>query len=714
MPSEKRFPSNGFEGDAGTVIQAQSVQGGIRVGGGRDLPPPRQLPLDVAGFIDREASLRALDGLLTGSTTDGGPPAVVVSAVAGAPGVGKTALALRWAHRSRSRFPDGDLYVDMRGYGPGRQLTAGEALDGFLRALGAPPEAIPDETGQRASIYRTLLDGKRVLVVIDNAAASSDIRELLPASRGCFALITGRSTLAGLVAREGAARVTLDVLSPEESVALLATVIGADRVATDQAAALRVADLSGHLPLALRVVAEHAAGRPELSMAGLAGELEDERHRLDALAAGEDELSDVRAAFSWSYRALPEQQRRAFRLLGLHTGPDIGIGAAAALIGTGRAAAGRLLRALTAAHLLRETSNDRFQLHDLLRAYARERAAAGDPQGERTRAVRRMLAWYLLAADAGRRLVLPYSHSVPLVPPGGIDVPAFATAEEATRWFEQERSNLLAALRLAADLGQYDIAWKLPVVADGFFELGSYWADWEDVHRLGLRAARELADALGEASNVLCLGDAGWRAGRYDEALADYRRALLLARELGDGWLEGFASRGIGLIHEERHEIGDATGHFRTALRVFRDSGVRRGEGMALLSLGRCAAETGDREEAVGLCERALAVFAELGDEWSEAWGTLSLSSALLALERAPDAEPRLRRAAGVFERFGDRRSTAMALTSHGEALLAMDDPIGAADRWRMAATIYDELGDDRAAGLQTQAAALERRGDDD
>ncbi|MGI5206124.1 ATP-binding protein [Spirillospora sp. CA-108201] len=726
MSGENRTAANEFEGDAGTVIQAQGVQGGIRIGGRRELPPPRQLPIDVSGFVNREAGLRALDVLLAGTraevagpagsagTPDTGVPAVVVSAVSGAPGIGKTALALHWAHRSRSRFPDGDLYVDMRGYGPGRPLTAGEALDGFLRALGAPPEAIPDDPGQRASIYRTLLDGKRMLIVVDNAASPSDIRPLLPASRGCFALITSRSTLAGLAAREGAARVTLDVLSPDESVALLATVLGTDRVAEDPPAALRVAELSGHLPLALRVVAEHAAGRPELPLAGLVAELEDERHRLDALAAEEDELSDVRAAFSWSYRALSDPLRRAFRLLGLHTGPDIGIGAAAALMGAAPAAAGRRLRGLTAAHLLRETSNDRFHLHDLLRAYARERSDSEDSQRDRTRAVRRMLAWYLHTADAGRRLILPHSHAVPLVPAEDVDVPGFAGAREAARWFERERPNVLAALRLAVDLGQYDIAWKLPVVTDGFFELGSYWSDWENVHRLGLRAAQDLGDALGEASNLFCLGDAGWRGGRYDEALTYYRRAVELSQELGDAWLEGFASRGIGLIHEERHEIGEAADHFRSALRVFRENGVRRGEGMALLSLGRCAAETGDRREAVDLCERALAVFAELGDDWSEAWGTLSLASALITLERAPEAEPRLRRAADVFERFGDRRSTAMALVSHGDALLAMDDASGAAARWREAAGIYDELGDDRAEELRARVRSLERGQTDD
>ncbi|MEU5992125.1 tetratricopeptide repeat protein [Spirillospora sp. NPDC047418] len=203
----------------------------------------------------------------------------------------------------------------------------------------------------------------------------------------------------------------------------------------------------------------------------------------------------------------------------------------------------------------------------------------------------------------------------------------------------------------------------------------------------------------------MCLGDAGWRGGRYEEALADYRRAVELSRELGDAWLEGFASRGIGLIHEQRHETGVATEHFRSALRVFQEHGIRRGEGMALLSLGRCAVDAG---EAVELGERALAVFAELGDQWSEAWGVLPLASALIVQGRASDAEPRLRRAVETFERFGDRRSMAMALVSHGEALLAMDDASGAAARWHAAATIYDELGDDQAAALCTRVASLE------
>ncbi|MBW8485552.1 ATP-binding protein [Actinomadura parmotrematis] len=707
MADEQRpEEGNAFTGEARQVVQAGSVHGGIHISGSRrPLPSPRQLPRGTTGFVDRQNSLRVLDGML-GDLAESKPDAATAAIVAGAPGVGKTALTLQWAHHVRRRFPDGDLYVDMHGYGPGRSLTPAQALDGFLRALDVPGEAIPDDLDERAGLYRSLLEGRRLLLIIDNASAPADVRPLLPASRGCFAMITSRSTLSGLMIREGAVRVTLDVLPPDESVELLARAIGADRVGAEREAAHRVAVLCGHLPLALRVVAEHAASRPGLSMAALAAELAGERHRLDALAESQDELSDVRAAFSWSYRALPDDLRRAFRLLGLHTGPDIGVPAAAALLDADPSTAARRLRGLTGAHLAQEDEDGRFRLHDLLRAYARELAQAEDDQSARTRAVRRLLGWYLLTVDAGRRALLPYSHAVPMVPGDGLALPGFADGAEAMRWFERERLNLLAALRQAVELGQYDIGWKLPVAADGFFELASYWVDWEEIHRLGLDAARALGDPLGEAANLLCLGDAAWRAGDADRAAADYARTVELARQLTYPWLEGFGLRGLGLLREEGGDPGGAAGLFREALAVFRQAGLRRGEGMARLSLGRCAAANGDQAEAVRACTAAVEIFAELDDAWSEAWGTLPLAAALTAQGRAPDAVHRLRRAADLFRRFGDRRSEAMALAALGDTLDATGDPAGAATAWRGAADLYELLGDEQAEALRARAAA--------
>ncbi|MCP2342020.1 tetratricopeptide repeat protein [Actinomadura rupiterrae] len=705
---QERSEGNWYRGDAKTAIQVNSLRGDIRFGETRPAPrAPRQLPLDVPGFVNREADLRALDDLLAAATSEDSvvaPAAVVVSAIAGAPGVGKTALAVHWAHRCRERFPDGDLYVDMRGYGPGRPLTADDALSGFLRALGVPAEAIPDEVGQRAALYRSILDGRDVLVVIDNAVSAAAVRPLLPASSGCFAVITSRSRLAGLVTREGARRVTLDILSPEGSVELIGQVIGPERAAAEPEAARRLAELCGYLPIALRVVAEHAASRPALSLHGLLDELVDEKHRLDALTEREDELSDVRTVFSWSYRALDPTLQRAFRLLSLHPSAEFGIGAAAALTGTDERTAARQLRELTGAHLLQEPADGRFRLHDLLRAYAGECARAEESQQARTQAIRRMLSWYLHALDYGRRAILPHSHEVALVPAEGLAVPEFAGAAEAMGWFERERTNLLAALRQAFELGQYDIAWKLPVVADGFFELGSYWSEWEQIHRQGLDAARALGDVLGEASNLFCLGDAAWRGGRYEEAAENYRRTIELAQGLHDTWLEGFALRGLGLIRQEQGELTEATALFGEALEVFRGAGWRRGEGMALLSLSRSADTDGDLERAAELAEQASRTFQELPDEWSVAWAALSLGPALRKLGRTGEAEAQLRQAIDIFVRHADRRSQAMAWEALAEVFDQTGNTSDARQSWRTAAELYEVLRDDKAAELQTRA----------
>ncbi len=695
--------SNDFTGDADSVVQIGAMHGSINLTSrARALPLPRQLPLPVAGFVNRVETIAALDRLLA---TEGGTGGV--STIAGPPGVGKTALVMHWAHRVRDRFPDGDLYIDLGGYGPSAPLSADQALDSFLRALDIPKEGIPATLAERASLFRSLVTGRRMLVVLDNAADTATVRPLLPASRGCFALITSRSSLAGLVTREGAARVTLDVLSPSDAVELLVQVIGNARVTAEPDAAFRVAELCGHLPLALRVVAERAVDRPRLVLSDLVAELEEEQHRLDSLASGEDELSDVRAAFSWSYRALAPELQHAFRLLGLHPGREFGVEAAMALLESGEPRiTQRLLETLCATHLLQEVARGRYRLHDLLRAYAKELLHEEVSAKDQALAVRRILSWYLLTTDSGRKAILPHSHEVPLVPAGRLQIPAFDDAGEAMVWFEAERLNILAALDQALDAGQYDIAWKLPVVADGFFELHSYWTEWEAIHRAGAEAARILGDRLGEASNVFALGDADWRGGRPERGMANYESVIAYGQEAGDAWLTGFSFRGLGLIHKETGRLDEAHTCFRSALEVFRSGGLRRGEGMALLSLGEHAALLGDFEKAASLGAEAVEVFVEARDEWSAAWGTRPLARALMELGRSGEAHVLLERARATFERFKDRRSLAMTLAMMGDVHQGQGDISAARHRWNEAAELYEAFGENALGGeLRAKAA---------
>lgn len=698
---------NKLTGDADAVVQAGAVHGGINLYGQpqRSLPPPRQLPRDATRFVNREGALARLDSFIPEAETGKSKPhawSATVAAIAGAPGVGKTALAVHWGHRARHWFPDGDLYVDMRAYGPGPPLTVDDVLGTFLRALHVPAEQIPIGAEARAALYRSTLQGKRILILVDNVSAASQVRHLFPATPSCVAIVTSRSRMSGLVVRDGAERMTLDLLSPEESADLLADIIGSARVEAEPQA---VAELAGHcayLPLALRIIAERIANAPHVPLSQFVADLTAVENQLDLLSI-DDELADVRAAFSWSYQALSDETARCFRLLGLHAGGHFCTAAAAALIGRTLAQARALLDTLAGAHLIQDAGRDRYQLHDLLRAYAAERTSAEDSPEERRRARRRLYCWYLQKTEAGRKIILPYGYTVPLAQAeSGVDVEPPASLDEAMAWFESERLTIVAILREAEQLGEYDLAWQLPVVASGFFELKSYWSDWRDAHLVGLRAGRAARDRYGEAATLLCLGDAYYRMSCLEEALDSYERGVAASREVGDAWLEGFSLRGCGLVQEERESIGAAAEHHHQALRVFRAHGITRGAAMALLSLGNCSRPAADSDTAVAYYEQALSILHEIDDQWSVAWVEHALGLVHGQEGRFTEAEEHHRRALPVFQRFGDRRSEAATLVALGETLQATGDITEARRCWQDALGILESLRDPKAATVQS------------
>ncbi|GAA2664531.1 MULTISPECIES: tetratricopeptide repeat protein [Actinosynnema] len=708
-----------------SLLQVGTLHGGVVVTGAAAAPTgprPRQLPLRPVPFVNRRVDLGRLDLLLRPARAQTGSALLVL---VGAPGVGKTALAVHWAHRVRERFADGALYVDMRGYGPGLPLDPSAALDGFLRALGTPPDHIPDDEADRASLFRSLLDDKHLLVVVDNARSPHQVRLLLPASPRCCTVVTSRSVLSGLVVREGAARVTLDALSPDESADLLGELIGPHEVAADRPTALRVAELCGHLPLTLRIAGERASGWPGPRLPRLEAELRDERQRLDALASPDDELSDTRVVFSWSYRALGPELRAAFRLLGLHPVPDVGADVAAALFGVPLAAATRRLRELASVSLAQEHLPGRFRVHDLLREYAAELVAAADADA----AVRRSATWLLLRADRARLRILPHSAAAPPPPlPDGVSPPSdFADESEALRWLEDERPTLLAVLDQLVERGEHELVWKTAAAVDGFFEMRSYRDDLRRTALRAVEAATALGDHLGEALSLLTLADACWRDGSADEAVDRYHAARAAGRaaareESGRGvrpdWVTGFAARGIGLVLTDRGDHAGARGHFTEALEVFTGIGERRGAGMALLSLGQCAAGLGDFAEAVARGAEAVRIFEELGDTWTTAWGRLALGRSLATAGRTGEAVGQFEVAAGVFRAFGDARSEAMSLHAHGDALassgtgavagagtgaVAGAGADAAGELWARAAERYEEVGDPRGPELRAR-----------
>ncbi|MGC4808205.1 ATP-binding protein [Micromonospora sp. DT233] len=697
---------NESSGDAEAVIQAGTVHGGINLFGrtGPAPPPPRQLPLDTTLFVNREQTLTRLDAALPadGATVAAGGLSMTVAAIAGAPGIGKTALAVHWAHRVRQWFADGDLYVDMRGYGPGPALEVGQALDTFLRALHVPAEQIPTDTEGRAALYRSVLNGKRVLIVVDNVSTVGQVRSLLPATPTCMAIITSRNRLSGLVAREGASRMTLDVLSPKEAIALLSDSIGGDRVSAEPHATAELARRCAYLPLALRIIGERIANTPHATLADFVADLALVDHQLDALMVDDDELSDVRAVFSWSYQALPDETARFFRLLGLHAGADISSAAAASITGVSLPRARALLDQLCAAHLVQNPARDRYLFHDLLRAYALERVQVEETVEEQRLARRRAYSWYLWMAEEGRRVILPYSHAIAL-PPADPEIPIAppGSVAGAMTWFEQERLNLLDSIRQADELGDHDIAWQLPVVSDGFFELKSYWADWRDVHLTGLRAARSAASRLGEAANLRCLGDAYWRLEERETALDCYRQGVDASRDVGDHWVEGFCLRGQGLIHEELGQLAEALNLYGQAREVFRHHGITRGEGMSLLSLGNCHRTRGHLSTAIAHYREAVTILDGINDRWSVAWVSYPLGLAYQQTGQLEEALKQHQMALEIFRKFDDRRCEGLTLAALGDTFRTTGRHDDAVRCWQQALQILDPLGDPRADSIR-------------
>jgi tetratricopeptide (TPR) repeat protein len=709
--SEEQRTDIDFSGEGEAVVQAGAVHGGVHFHGrkSRGFPVPRQLPSGTTAFINRESILaqltRVLDGT-SGAGTGTAPPTVVVTAIAGAPGVGKTALAVHWAHQVRDRFPDGDLYIDMQGYGTSSPLAEEQALDKFLRSLDIAPELIPIDIEERATLYRSVVSDKRLLILIDNVSSVRQVRRLLPGSRRCFVVITSRGSLSSLIAREGATRVTLDVLTPEDALRLLAEIIGDDRIDREPEVARHIAELCSYLPLALRVVAERAASRRYTSLAELAGELVSEQGRLDALAA-EDQLNNVRAVFSWSYRALSAEQQRVFRAIGLHAGAEFSTAALSALAGISLAVAGEQLQELAKVSLVQEVAPQRYKAHDLIRAYSAERAFREDQTRTRTLGVRRVLTWYLLSADAARHVILPNSQQLELTSSQGYYLPGFPSVEAAMSWYELERLNIISALQQAIDLGQYDIAWRLPAVSDGFFELRAYWREWKEIHTEALAAAQTINDALGEASALRCLGDACWRFGEHEEALRHYESGARIASSVGDPWIEGFSTRGSGLIYEEQGDFDRAMPYFERARQIFEASQNRRGIGMSLLSLGKSHRGLGDLPRAAEYGESAVGIFREIGDRWSLAWGLLPLGQIYLDMGQFDLAGRQFEESVSIFHDFGDRRSEATGLRQLGNILYLQGDAIRARELLASALEILESLGDPLADEVNDQLAAI-------
>jgi tetratricopeptide (TPR) repeat protein len=661
----------------------------------------------VTAFTGRRRPLKRLDELLSADDEERAT-SVPMAVISGTAGVGKTALAVHWAHRVRDRFGDGQLYVNLRGYAPAPPMRPIDALAGFLHALGVPAEQVPSEPEQAAALYRTLMADRRMLVVLDNAHDIKQIRPLLPGSPGCLVLVTSRDTLGGLIARDGAHHLTLDVLSQEEAQSLLVRVLGSQRAHAEPEATAELARRCALLPLALRIAAANLTLDPLRSIAEHVAALST-GNRLGSLEVADDEQSAVRAAFALSYTALTADARRLFRLLGLVPGPDVTAAAAAALAHVEAADAVRLLNRLASAHLLVRSTADRFTFHDLLRLYASERADDEEGGDARGAAVARLQDWYLYTADSAARLLYPGKVRLPL-PPAPVAT-AFDGHAQAMDWLDAERPNLLAAIGYAAAHGQQPVAWLLADVLRGYFWLRMDTVNWLAVATAGLGAASVAGSELGQAAAHLSLADVHRCQGRYDRAIEHYAIAAALGERAG--WHEGQAGAlgNLGTAYFWLGRLHDAAERYTEALALARRQERPAAQAVRLGNLGLVYWLLGRLDDAADHQSQALAIHRELGDRSTAAIDLANLAESNHALGRLDRALEQLTEALAVHREVGDQGAEAETLS----VLAAVHRDAGrhahALDLARAAVALVRDTGDRpiEANALNTLATVHQR-----
>jgi transcriptional regulator with XRE-family HTH domain/tetratricopeptide (TPR) repeat protein len=669
---------------------------------------PCQLPPDVTDFTGRSEEVRSLVDLLVGTAAGESSSAVAVAAVAGKAGIGKTALAVHVAHQLRGYFPDGQLYINLRG-AERQPLEATTVLARFLRTFGVDGSAVPQDREERAELYRARLADRRVLVVLDNAATEAQVRPLLPGTPGCAVLVTSRARLAGL---EGAGLVDLDVLSSDAAGELLGRVAGAARVTAEPAAATAIVGYCGRLPLAIRIAGARLAARPQWSLARLAGLLADEHRRLDQLVAGDLE---VRASLALSYQALTSNQQRALRLLGLLEAPDFAAWVAGPLLGIANQQAEELVDQLVSAQLLEVKGEDltgvlRYRFHDLLRVYARERAAAEEGQDDKRQALGRVLGgWLALAEEADERspgrLYGTDHGGAPRWPL------AAATANnllaDPLAWFEAERVALVTEVEQAADAGFDELAWDLAGSLINFFGLRDYLDDWRHTHEAALTATRAVGNRRGEASLLRGLGYLGMDRNSMDVAMDYLMRALPLLREVGDQRGEAHAIEGIATIHRLQGRYGDAGAWLDLARTTFLAVGDTRGEVWTRFGIAVLHAEQGDLVSALEWFEETLATFCELDEQRGAAWTQRRLGMVHAAGGDLDRAARWLEHALAGLRQLGDHSTEAMTLVSLGELQLRRGEAGKARHQLDRCLTLARDLDDQLV-----QAQALRSLGD--
>ncbi len=655
-------------------------------------PAPRQLPAAIGHFVgraDEMAALSATAGQL-GRELSG---AMVVVAIVGTAGVGKTALAVRWAHEVSGRFPDGQLYVNLRGFDPGGiPLTSVQAIRGFLDAVSVAPARVPVDPDAQASLYRSLLAGKRMLIILDNARDEQQVRQLLPAGSGNLVIVTSRNQLAGLAATDGARLLTLDVLTHAEAVRLLTARLSGYRSAAEPAVIDEIAVLCAHLPLALAIAAARAATRPGFPLGALLAELRRTAGHLDAFD-GRDPAASISAVFSWSYQQLSTGTARLFRLLGLHPGPDISVPAAASLADLEIPQARQMLDELARDCLIAEHVPGRYAFHDLLRAYAADQARTLDNSGERDAAIRHALDHYLHSACHAATILNPGLEPVGIAPEGpGVAPEHPADFQQALAWFDAEHQVLLAAITVAAQSGRDPHAWQIPWTMTAFLAIRGHYLESATTQMTALAAAARLDDTAGRAVSSRLLADAYSALGDYDQVSVHYATSLTLYRQLGNRLGEAKVHRGLSLLGYRRGQHADALSHAEQALRLYEAVGHKAGEAETLNDVGFYHGLLGDFQQARTFCRRSLTLTAQTGDRILEGYIWDSLGYAEHRLGNFAEATACYQRALGIAREHGDRPAEAVSLSNLGDTQHEAGELRQAKESWQLALAILNDV----------------------
>jgi tetratricopeptide (TPR) repeat protein len=668
------------------TLPAPEAVADVRAGSRADMPRPAQLPAPVGHFTGRAAELSSLDELLEES-------GIRVAVISGSAGVGKTALAVQWAHRVADRFPDGQLYVDLRGHDPRSAVAAADALSHLLRSLGVPADRIPADVSEQAALYRSLLHGRRILVLADNGAAADSVLPLVPASEGNLLVVTGRVGLTALATHHAVHAVELDVLGEPEALELLGTLLGRQAVEAQPRAAADLVRLCGRMPLALRIAAAKLSSRPQRDIRVL----RDELAHADALEVlrVEGDTRSVRTVFASAYRALSASGAKVFRLVGLHPGPTFTAHLAAAVADVSAADARSAVDELATAHLAVTQGPGRYRYHDLIGLFARQCAVVDSEALQRDAALARLVDWYLAVAHAANRVVDPGRDRVTPAPSRLLVEPPFRPERHAALEFlDGERGNLLPVVRYAAEQGDATAAWQLTYLLTSFYASRGHWSERGEMCRWGVHAARRAGDPAAEGLMLSGLGVSCTALHRFDEALESLQLALPLMQASDDRRGEGHVYNNIAAAYSGLRRFDEAVHAFRQALAVHTANDHRLGVALALNNTGHTYVRMGHPELSSESLLSALAISREIRHPGLEAMTLHSLGEAGLVRGEPDEALVHFGQALTVYRRIGDRLNAAETLNGLGLARLAFGDRRQALEHLGEALTIAREIGD--------------------